>query len=96
MLTAEHKCAIIGVPYAVHYKEVINMRKTRIKKHKRYYTIPAYQILAKKTDEEMAILLNMSVRTYKEKIEGYSEFTTSQGRIIAAALGRTQDEIFLT
>lgn len=70
------------------------MQKTRSKKHERYYAIPAYQILAKKSDEEMAKLLGISVRTYKEKVEGYSEFTTSQGQAIASALGRTQDEIF--
>ena len=68
----------------------------RPKKHDRYYKIPAYQILSKKTDDEMAKLLGVCKRTYKEKIEGYSDFTSAQGKILASTFKVTQDEIFLT
>lgn len=68
----------------------------RMKKHKKYYRIPAYQILKQKTDDDMARELGICKRTYKEKIEGYSDFTSEQGKQIAAILGVSQDEIFLT
>lgn len=65
-------------------------------KHKPYYCIPAYQILSKKTDEDMANILGITVRTYKDKIAGYSDFSFEQGRILSAVFRRTQEEIFLT
>lgn len=68
----------------------------RKKNHDKYYKIPAYQILSKKTDEEMAKLLGVCVRTYKEKITGYSDFTSEQGKVLASVFGVSQDEIFLT
>ncbi len=68
----------------------------RAKKHERYYRIPGYQILIRKTDEEMAKMLGMCKRTYKEKIEGYSDFTSEQGRLLSSVFGVSQDEIFLT
>ena len=70
-----------------------NMKKM---KHKPYYAIPAYQILAKKTDDEMAAILDITTRTYKDKIKGCSDFTSEQGRILASVFGKTQEEIFLT
>lgn len=68
----------------------------REKKHKKYYRIPAYQILNKKTDEYMANALGICKRTYKEKIEGYSDFSSEQGKQLAVIFGVSQDEIFLT
>jgi len=68
----------------------------RKKKHDKYYAIPAYQILCKKTDDEMSALLGICKRTYKEKIEGYSDFTSEQGRTLSAVFGVSQDNIFLT
>lgn len=68
----------------------------RKRKHAPYYAIPAYQILSKKSNVEMAEMLGICVRTYKEKIEGYSDFTSEQGKILSAALGVSQDNIFLT
>ena len=70
------------------------MKKT--KKHEKYYTIPAYQILAQKTDKQIACLLGCSIRTYKDKIEGWSHFSSEQGKILSNALGVSQDRIFLT
>ena len=68
----------------------------RKKRHDKYYRIPAFQILSKKSDEEMAGLLGICKRTYKEKIEGYSDFTSEQGKILSSIFGVSQDEIFLT
>ncbi len=68
----------------------------REKKHEKYYRIPAYQILIRKSDDEMAKELGICKRTYKEKIEGYSDFSTEQGRKLSSIFGVTQDEIFLT
>lgn len=71
------------------------MRKNRSKKHPRYYAIPAYQILARKSDSEMATALGMSVRTYRDKIEGWSDFTHTDGDVLCNLLGKTRDDIFL-
>ena len=68
----------------------------RIKIHEPYFAIPAYQTLAKKSDAEMADLLDMSVRSYKEKIVGFSDFSAKQGKIMSAVFGVSQDEIFAT
>lgn len=65
-------------------------------KHKPYYAIPAYQILSKKTDKEMAEILNITVRTYKNKISGVSDFTWEQAQILSRVFEKTQEEIFLT
>ncbi len=66
----------------------------RTKRHEPYYKITGYQILAKKTDEEMCAILGICKRTYRDKIEGYSDFTSEQGKTIALVLGVTQDDIF--
>ena len=68
----------------------------RRKKHDKYYRIPAFQILCKKTDDDMAEILGICKRTYKEKIEGYSDFTSEQGKTLSSVFGVSQDEIFLT
>ncbi len=68
----------------------------RKKKHDKYYKIPAFQILSKKSDKEMAEILGVCKRTYKEKIEGYSDFTSKQGKILSSVFGVSQDDIFLT
>lgn len=71
------------------------MRKNKSKKHPRYYAIPAYQILAQKSDAEMASALGISIRTYRDKIEGWSDFTNTDGDILSELLGRARDDIFL-
>ena len=81
---------------AVNNKKTKGVNDVRVKKHNKYYRIPAYQILSKKSDEEMAKLLGMCKRSYKEKIEGYSDFSSEQGRILSSVFGVPQDEIFLT
>ena len=71
------------------------MRERNIK-HPEYYTIPAHMTLAKKSYEECADLLGISVRTYKEKIRGFSDFSAEQGRKLSDFLGVTQGQLFLT
>lgn len=68
----------------------------RKKQHKRYYAIPAYQILAKMPDDVVAKELGITVRTYKDKISGYSDFSSEQGRKLAQMFSTSQDRLFLT
>lgn len=72
------------------------LRKNQTKKHPKYYAIPAYQILAQKTDAEMASLLNISVRTYRDKIEGWSDFSHTDSDILCKVFKKNIEEIFLT
>ena len=69
--------------------------KYRRLRHPEYYAIPAYMRLAKKTHDECAKMLGMTVRRYKEKIRGFSDFSAEQGRILAEYLGVTQEQLFL-
>ena len=71
------------------------MRK-RVVKHPEYYAIPAYMVLAKKSDRDCANLLGVSIRTYKDKIKGFSDFSAEQGRKLSDCLGVTQEQLFLT
>lgn len=67
------------------------------RKHERYYAIPAYQILAKKTSKECAAMLGMTERTYWNKVNGYSDFSIPDAEKLAEFLGRKKiDDIFLT
>lgn len=66
------------------------------KQHGRYYAIPAYQILANMSDREVAKALGISVRTYKNKISGLSDFTSEQGRKLGKLFNTSQDNLFLT
>lgn len=68
----------------------------RNKRHKKYYAIPAYQILARKTDEEVAATLGIARRTYKDKIMGYADFSASEGRMLSEMFAQSQDNLFLT
>lgn len=65
-------------------------------KHSKYFTIPAFMILAKKTDKDCSELLGISTRTFKDKIKGYSDFTAEQGRQLSEFLEVTQEQLFLT
>lgn len=68
----------------------------RVKKHDEYYRITGYQILNQKSDDEMAEMLGICKRTYKDKIKGYYDFTAEQGQLLSKTFGVSQDEIFLT
>lgn len=72
------------------------MRGERPKKHPEYYAITAYQILARKSDDEMATKLDITTRTYQEKVKGWSDFTVQEGDILVRELGRSRNELFST
>lgn len=72
------------------------MKKERPRKHPEYYAITAYQILARKSDADMAKILDIAPRTYQEKVRGWADFTVQEGTILAQELGRTRDELFVT
>lgn len=65
-------------------------------RHSKYYAIPAYMALEKKSYADCSRYLEISERTFKDKVNGYSDFSAEQGRKLAVFLNRTQDEIFLT
>jgi len=71
-------------------------KKTREKKHPQYYALVAYQMLEKLTDEFMANFLGVTKRTYKDKVNGYSDFTPAEALALSQLLKKSQDEIFLT
>lgn len=66
----------------------------RVKIHPAYYKIKGYQILAQVSDEEAASALGICVRTYKEKRDGYSDFSLEQSRLLSELLGQSQDALF--
>ncbi len=65
-------------------------------KHAEYYAIPAYQRLARLSDEQVAAELSIAVRTYREKINGGRDFTSVEGKKLSALFGVSQDELFKT
>lgn len=71
-------------------------KKKRERKHPKYYALIAYQMLEKLTDDFMASFLGVTKRTYKDKVNGYSDFTPAEALAIAQLFKRSQDEIFLT
>ena len=68
----------------------------REKVHPTYHFVKAHQKTIGLTDEQVATKLGMSVRTYNDKINGYSDFSLLDGKRLAELLGSTQEEIFLT
>ena len=87
----------INVSITTQIKRGDNMSKNkREKKHPRYYALAAYQMLEKFTDDYMATFLGVSKRTYKDKVNGYSDFTPAEALAISQLLKKSQDEIFLT
>ena len=72
------------------------MKRERTKKHPKYYALPAYQMLSRLTDKQVADHLGICVRTYKDKTNGYSDFTQAEGQMLSVLFGRSKDDIFLT
>ena len=66
------------------------------KKHPRYYRIDGYQTVAGKSNEDMATSLGISVRTYRDKINGSRDFNGGELRILCSVLGRSADELLST
>lgn len=66
----------------------------RKKVHPEYYRIPAYQILLNKSNAYMANELGIAERTYVDKIKGWTDFTTLEGRRLSEILQKEQDDLF--
>lgn len=66
----------------------------RIKKHPTYYKIKGYQIINQISDEKAADALGVCVRTFREKRDGYGDFTLSQGDKLSEILGQSKDVLF--
>jgi len=66
----------------------------RNKVHPEYFKIKGYQILARVSDEKAADALGICTRTYREKRDGYSDFSLEQGRLLSELLGQSQETLF--
>lgn len=62
--------------------------------HAEYVFIPAYQKRKKLTDENMSQKLGMSIRTYRDKVKGYGDFTLTEANKICELLEETKDNLF--
>ena len=72
------------------------MSRAKEKKHPEYYAIKAYEILARKSEQECADKLGVTLRTYQDKKKGYSDFTPCEGSVLADFLNQPMELIFLT
>lgn len=63
------------------------------KKHPRYNRIAGYQIAANLTSEAVANELGVSVRTYRDKINGSRDFTANELRTLTKLLKKSADEL---
>lgn len=68
----------------------------RTRKHEPYYRIKAYQIMLKMTNKDVADALGIKERTYWEKVNGFSDFTFTEGLKLSALFNQPVEEIFLT
>ena len=66
------------------------------KKHPQYIRMGEYQAAVGKSDADMANALGITVRTYRDKINGSSDFHVGELRVLCAILGRTAPEILET
>lgn len=63
--------------------------------HAPYIDIPHYQHLARVPDEEVAKELGCAVRTYKEKISGYYDFSASELCVMAQLFNVSIDKLLV-
>lgn len=68
----------------------------RERKHPEYYAIKAYEILARKSEQDCADRLGITLRTYQDKKKGFSDFSQSEGGILADFLNQSMEAIFVT
>lgn len=66
---------------------------TTVRKHPPYNRIAGYQIVAGKTNADMAAALGIGVRTYREKINGIRDFSAAELRALVEVLGRSADDL---
>ena len=72
-------------------------KRKRERRHEPYYAVPAYQILAGKSNKDCAEHLGISERTYWNKVNGFADFTFPEVTKLAAFLNRKKvEDIFLT
>lgn len=71
-------------------------KRVRKKIHAPYIDIPHYQHFARKSDAEVAAILGYSVRSYKEKIAGYSDFSAVDMGILADLFNVSVDLLYRT
>lgn len=64
-------------------------------KHKPYYAIDAYEILAKKSEKDCAKKLGITLRTYQNKKKGYSDFSMVEAEVLSKFLMQPADSLFL-
>lgn len=64
-------------------------------KHKPYYAVPAYLILARKTPKDAAERLGLCERTFNDKVSGYYDFSKLQAEILSDFVGVPQDKLFV-
>ena len=63
------------------------------KKHPRYNRIAGYQIAANLSSDIIAEELGISIRTYRDKINGTRDFTASEIRTLSKLLKKPADEL---
>ena len=68
----------------------------RAKKHKEYIFIRAYQKKFGYSNKEMGDMLSCSARTYSDKVLGWKDFSSLEGKELSRIFGVSQDVLFLT
>ena len=64
-------------------------------KHAPYVMLAGYAKLAGYTLDQLAAKLHITRRTLDHKINGYSDFTLTEGKYIIELLGQRREDIFL-
>lgn len=72
------------------------MAAKRKKIHDEYFRVTGHQIIMDYSDRYMADQLSCSMRTYKDKIQGWGDFTALQAKKLSELLCTSQDELFFT
>lgn len=71
-------------------------KRKREKKHPEYIFVRAYQKKNGFSDDEMAEKLDCSSRTYNDKVLGWSDFSSLEGRELSRIFNVSQEILFLT
>ena len=66
----------------------------RKKVHREYYFLRAWQKHKGYSDEYMASVLSCSVRSYNDKVLGWSDFSPLEGRELSRLFDISQDVLF--
>jgi hypothetical protein len=73
-----------------------NMTRSRNRVHNPYFRVRAHQMLLELSDAEMAKILGCSIRTYLDKVLGWSDFKPLEARTLSDLFGQPQDYLFFT